>query len=538
MTLEELERNLRDRQDVTEDDVRDLLVSANPYARLHARGALARTGIRQALMHCAGLAAEQGYSDQGTLDAIQRLAAISDIDEPYIETLKQVGIQAAHKGACNAALQYLQEAVSRAFASGQRNDARSRRAMRYAHDPEIDAAIETLAAFFAVPSLRPVPAEPLRLSVLCSGLQDEDGPTVMTVKRTEYFREQGFNVSIVSTETGHSANTRMSQHVRDLGIPFLAVPRATYEERIRWLIAHYAQFPADAIVYMISAQDLLGKLAACIGLAPVQSFDVRALEPQAGKFDLINHGLSPEQEVKTRWPGIARYTGPTVAMADEIDAASPMERSELKGVPPDAIVLATFGRLEKCNTPTYLEAMAAVLSRAPKAYLLLAGPDSLSVLPGMMQHFQSFGVAERVVYLGQRQADGPRLVKTIDVYCDTYPWPGGQSLLDAMQASRPVVAMKRADDPDLDPTGTGATTSVADIFLSGLVPLARAGDVNGYAEIALRYIADAGLREHDGARLRHKAVTDCNMRAGTALYAKLIREIVAEKSAAATVAAR
>jgi hypothetical protein len=215
-------------------------------------------------------------------------------------------------------------------------------------------------------------------------------------------------------------------------------------------------------------------------------------------------------------------------MADEIDAAAPADRASL-GVPRDAVLLATFGRLEKCNTGPYLDSIGNILRSAPSAHLLLAGPDGLNVFPAIMAALNAFGVGERIHYLGQRQADGPSLIKAIDVYCEPYPWPGGQSLLDAMQAARPVVAMKRAQDRDLDPTGTGATTSVADVLLSGLVPLAEAGDSRQYAEIALRYIVDPQLRQADGARLRLKVLTDCNMRKSTAIYGQHIREIVAAK---------
>jgi hypothetical protein len=61
------------------------------------------------------------------------------------------------------------------------------------------------------------------------------------------------------------------------------------------------------------------------------------------------------------------------------------------------------------------------------------------------------------------------------------------------------------------------------------VPLAEAGDSRQYAEIALRYIGDPQLREADGARLRLKVLTDCNMRKSTAIYGQHIREIVFEK---------
>ncbi len=528
MTFEQLVKSVEDLQDVSAEQIADFLHAPDASTRLTARGALARSSIRRALEACGDLAREQAYGDQSTLTAIQRLVTISDWDEPYIETLKQLGIQAADKGNVNAALGYLQEAVFRGFSSGQRRDVRSRHAMRYAHDEEIDAAIERLARNFASPPFRMPPAR-LKLTALCTALADEDGPTVLTVKRAVYFRDEGFDVEIVSTEVGSSAGTNMAARVRALGIPFVMTPAGSWEERIRWLITYFAQHPTDVMVYMTSAQDCLAKLAACVGLAPVQSWDVRALEPETGKFDLINHGLSKDQEVNTKWPGIARCTGPGHAMAEEVAAAQPYSRAEL-GFPPDSILLATFGRMEKGNTPVYLEATAAILRSHPSARLLLAGPDSFNVIPVMVQYYAKYGVADRVHYLGRRQSDGPRLVKSVDLYCETYPWPGGQSLFDAMEAGRPVVAMKRSDDRDLDPTGTGATTSVADIVLTGVVPLAAPGNVKEYVSIAAAYLSDPALRARDGALLQEKVRRDCNLRAGTATYGEYLREISARKA--------
>lgn len=524
MNLQDLVKAIDDLADVSEADVAAFTASDDAAVRQLARAAYARSAIRRALQACGDLAREQRYGEQSTLKAIQTLAGVSDWDEPYVETLKQLGLQAAANGQVEPAMRYLQEAVFRGFVAGQRRNARSRSAMRYALDREIDAAIEHVATLFAPPRFGTL-SEPLKLTALCSALADEDGPSVMTSKQVECFKDEGFDVRLVSTETGSSAGSRMAAHVASLGIPFSAAPRGSWDERIRWLLTYFNEHPADVVVYMTSAQDCLARLAACIRLAPVQVWDVRALEPQVGKFELMHNALSPEQETKTRWPGISRYTHPVVAMAEEVDAAAPFTRAEL-GVPQTAVLLGTFGRIEKANTNVYLSATAAILRENGNARLLLAGPDSTNALAEMMNSYAVHGVADRVHYLGRRQSDGPRLVKTLDLYCDTHPWPGGQSLMDAMQAGVPIVAMKRAIDPNLDPTGTGATTSVADIVLSGTVPLAEAGDVTGYVRIAKAYIEDGALRAADGAKLHHKASTQYSIRHQTHLYAGLIRQAV------------
>jgi glycosyltransferase involved in cell wall biosynthesis len=210
-------------------------------------------------------------------------------------------------------------------------------------------------------------------------------------------------------------------------------------------------------------------------------------------------------------------------MAEEIDAAVPYTRGEL-GLPADAVALATFGRLEKCATDVYISAMAQILATEPKAWLLLAGSDAFNVMPDILRRLGSS--ADRVRYLGQRQADGPRLVKSVDVYCDTYPWTGGQSLVDAMQAGRAVVAMHRANDPYLDPTGVSAFTGNADVLMTGVTELAPAGDIDAYVRIARAYVGDPELRAAHGLRLRDKVVRDCNVRTVTKRFADNLQALI------------
>ena len=526
MNLDALKEALTECLDVEERDVESLLESPVREVRLQATLAVARTKIRQALYAAARLAKEHGYQDQGSVSAVERLVAISDIDEPFIEMLKQIGIQAAATGRFDAAMQYLQLATSRGAVSGQRRDKRSRRVIAYGHDREIDAAIASLARLFPAPLLRMPPIEPFRIAITCSAVQDEDGPTVVIMKRAEHFKRLGIDVSVVSSATAGSSPSKL-QKLAELGIPFFHPPTENTKERVEWLIAHFQQHPVHAISWTTSLYDNVGKLCAVIGLAPVQSWENRSLVPFIGKWDLIFQTIDPRQE-ETEWPGISKYYGSSVMMAEEIDVASPLPRSSI-GVPEDAVLLGTFGRMEKCNTGVYLDALSLILKSDRRAWLVLAGRDGLDAIAGLQRRFQAEGVWDRVRYLGPRQSDGPSLVKTIDVYCDTYPWVGGQTLVDAMQGGRAIVAMLPAPDLDLDPTGTSSITSVPSSLLSGILELAPAGDAQAYAQLALRYIADPALRARDGAACYAKASRDCNPYEKSKRYLEDLRAIAVRK---------
>jgi predicted O-linked N-acetylglucosamine transferase (SPINDLY family) len=173
--------------------------------------------------------------------------------------------------------------------------------------------------------------------------------------------------------------------------------------------------------------------------------------------------------------------------------------------------------------------MSLILKSDKRAWLVLAGRDALDAIAGMQRRFRLEGVWDRVRYLGPRQADGPALVKSIDIYCDTYPWVGGQTLLDAMQGARPIVAMLPAQDENLDPTGISSITSVAWALISDIMELAEAGNAEHYARIALRYINDPELRARDGTAAYGKAKRDYDAFDKSKRYADDMREIAIRK---------
>jgi glycosyltransferase involved in cell wall biosynthesis len=536
ISLQEMQRRVDWKEDVDEEEIRAHLQSSNAAVRRLAHLSLVKTLMRRGLEHAGSAAALEDYQQQSTLDFISALATLSDVDVPLIEMLKQVGIRAIAAGKIDEGFKWLEEACVRAVITGQCRDPRSRRAFKYAHDAEIDKTLEHVAARFTPPAFaQRAPGARRRMIVVCSKIVDQDAPSLVTVERAKGFRDLGFDVRVLSTGFGgtHGKESRTAAKFARLGIPWINAPKAKPTEQVASIVAYMNENPADVAVFMPSSIDLVAKLLGCVGIAPVQSWDNRALEPLAGKYDLINQSLSPEQEQHTAWPGRSRYTGAYVAMGDEIDAALPLPRQAF-GVPDDAIVLATFGRIEKCANLEYLEPVTAVLAGEPQAWLVFAGPDDRGQWPMLEAHFKRTGVISRVRYLGNRQSDGPSLLKSIDIYCDSYPWPGGQSLLDAMEAGVAIAAMRRAPDRDLDPTGHNPTSAVAEVLLNGVVPLADAGDAKGFTELIRRYVADPQLRAQAGSALRRKAVTECSMAESNRRYGELLAALVDEKSGAAS----
>jgi predicted O-linked N-acetylglucosamine transferase (SPINDLY family) len=164
-----------------------------------------------------------------------------------------------------------------------------------------------------------------------------------------------------------------------------------------------------------------------------------------------------------------------------------------------------------------------------RAWLVLAGRDGLDAIATLRRRFTAEGVLDRVRYLGPRQNEAPALVKSIDIYCDTYPWVGGQSLLDAMQGGCPIVGMLPAEDAALDPTGMSSITAGGRSLLSSVVELAKAGDAADYARIALRYVDDPALRLRDGKAVHEITARECNAFDKSKAYAADLHAIALRK---------
>ncbi len=102
------------------------------------------------------------------------------------------------------------------------------------------------------------------------------------------------------------------------------------------------------------------------------------------------------------------------------------------------------------------------------------------------------GVLPRVRFLGH-VADVASLMDTVDVYLAPFPHSGAHSILEAMGAGKPVVAMRFPPDSVYN---SGAE-------LVGLRELIAPGEAN-YVEIADRLLRNPALRQRQGHALRDR----------------------------------
>jgi glycosyltransferase involved in cell wall biosynthesis len=148
---------------------------------------------------------------------------------------------------------------------------------------------------------------------------------------------------------------------------------------------------------------------------------------------LVKRRFVPADRVRLIWNG---------APLDEF-APVPRERAlrarrEL-GIPEDALVVGTIGRLNAQKGHRFLvEAAALLLSRRKDTRVLVAGDgDLMGELQGQAA---ALGIAHRVVFAGHR-TDVPDLLGALDVFCISSLYEGTPlALFEAMAAGKAIVS--------------------------------------------------------------------------------------------------
>ena len=148
---------------------------------------------------------------------------------------------------------------------------------------------------------------------------------------------------------------------------------------------------------------------------------------------LVRERRVPADRVRVIWNG-----APLAEFAPvSLDQAT-RTRAEL-GLPPDALVIGTIGRLNEQKGHRYLiEAAPAVLDRHENARFLIVGDGDLS-LP-LRRQAQALGLGDLFVFTGHR-SDVRELLGAVDVVCMPSLYEGTPlALFEAMAAARAIVA--------------------------------------------------------------------------------------------------
>jgi glycosyltransferase involved in cell wall biosynthesis len=292
-------------------------------------------------------------------------------------------------------------------------------------------------------------------------------------------------------------------------VRYLDTGRISYFER---LMALEQELRRDnfAAVFWVTNVTMMGAMFPR-RIAPRQGW--WAMKYHACEVDEIDVRLAVENVVlrksmeghSWRTLGSAAESWVSPALADEARA--------LRGqFPADAVVAACLGREEKIDAPAFLAAVCELLRAHPKLHFLWTGRVRRA---SIQQAFERAGVAARTHFVGW--VNTRLYAQAIDLFLDSFPFPCGFTLKEAMAAGKPAVMMRT---PESLETGVpGAITPVIE-GMAEAPPEAReklrqvftherdfdlyqcAATTAEYVALASRLVEDAGLRARAGAANR------------------------------------
>lgn len=378
-----------------------------------------------------------------------------------------------------------------------------------------------------LPPLGP-PGERPRLAVLFRSLQ-EDPETTSLLPFFEAARDGGFAVSVFAFGDAPSAfRTLVEAAADDVAILPDDVGGAARVvlSRNADLLLHGSDVTAKPSVraYLSFLRLARTQMCAVSTLMTTQSPVIDVYLGSPGHRAIGAEAEFSERYVDVPAPGFA------FRFPDRPPPERRFDRAEF-GIGPDKVVLVSGANQTKLHRDL-LDVWAGILADAPETVLLLYpfprhyGVDA-GLLADIRRPFAERGVApERVVVVPQ--LDGRDLVKRLLAICDlgldSFPYPGVTTMVDAVEARLPTVALRGR---------TLRANQGADILASvGLDDLV-ADDVAAYRALALTLArspdARAALRARlDAALAGPPAVLDPG-RFAAAVTARF-RDLVAERS--------
>jgi hypothetical protein len=200
-----------------------------------------------------------------------------------------------------------------------------------------------------------------------------------------------------------------------------------------------------------------------------------------------------------------------------------------------------FGREEKLNSASFLAAVSQILEAVPEAAFLWTGRTKN---PDIQATFEKAGVADRCHFIGW--VNTRLYAQVIDVFLDSFPFPCGYTLYEALAARKPAVLYASAEAAEtglrsfVEPVLAGEAGSedqsrARSIFTpaAGEDLYLCAADAAQYVDYAVRLGNEPSFRARAGAagaEFVHHFMSD-RKRLGR-IYGEHIVAIVREKAAA------
>jgi len=351
--------------------------------------------------------------------------------------------------------------------------------------PVLDAI---LAAARAVPAPAQFTQQPRiqRIALVISNLSVGAATTLVAKKFASALRTLIPEVYVV--RTGHASTTMDEPFNSDsAALQVIDTNGHDVHSRANRTVELLSEIQPDAIIYYTWPSDLAAQIASCVRACPKQMFINHTCDQKVGAFDVRICYTKNFQALAD--PDRCCYAPPVRVREELREEIEPANLAKWN-INTNQIVLGNYSRLSKCVDDAFLEAMCTILRRNPNTVLVLPGlPDPASEFI-LRDRFGAYGVLPQVRFPGFLGDDYLPLLRATRVYCDTFVWTGGQSVLDAMAMGVPVVTSR--PDPSktpLDPTGI-SPVSLACTYVPDAAMVANAGSIEGYIEIVQRLLED------------------------------------------------
>lgn len=149
-------------------------------------------------------------------------------------------------------------------------------------------------------------------------------------------------------------------------------------------------------------------------------------------------GFEPTREIQGRvWRCIPGLFGPEITApltSDEMAKVAVIRRTYLRDR--FTLLAGVIGREEKIDNDEYWDCVATILNKHPEIVFIWSGQ---SERPTIKSRIEARGLMDRCHYIGWVQTK--LYANAVDLYLDSFPFPGGHTLIEAMVAGRPAISL-------------------------------------------------------------------------------------------------
>ncbi len=215
--------------------------------------------------------------------------------------------------------------------------------------------------------------------------------------------------------------------------------------------------------------------------------------------------VAPTRMIDGReWRTIVGLFGPSTfkVQSEDVRAKALSIRTQLLGAEYKQI-LGVFGREEKLDNDAYWDCVSSIIERFPEALFIWSGRHERK---SIIDRMSARNLEHRCKFAGW--VDTQVYVNVIDLYVDSFPFPGGHTVVEAMLADTPVVSLVTDDarritasifaEPWIDETSSHAEElGLEPIFTDSdgndLSPFVF--DIDAYVGCAISILSDTPTRQ-------------------------------------------